>query len=270
MRGQRTERLIRTAARFLTCPSKQLSLTSLAEDFLVSKTVISDDVAIINEALTREGMGGINVDRGRTGGASFFPRMAPAVRDALLKEIMDILNMEDRFLPGGLVYYSDILFNPHFALRLGYAMASMFSETRPDIIMTSEVKGIPIAIFTAHALGIPLAVCRFRNRASDGSAVGVHYPSTKTGEVKAMYMWTKQLQRGKRVLIVDDFMRGGSTAAGMLLVAKEFGAEVAGIGVFMAASEPEQKAVSSWQALLRLDETENRQPRVSLWEEKTV
>ena len=269
MKGQRTERLIRTSARFLTCPSKQLSLTSLAEDFLVSKTVISDDVTIINEAFNREGLGGINVDRGRTGGASFVPRMAPSVRDGLLKEITDLLNTEDRFLPGGLVYYSDILFNPHFALRLGYAMASMFSETRPDIIMTSEVKGIPIAIFTAHALGIPLAVCRFRNRASDGSAVTVHYP-TKTGEVKAMYMGTKQLQRGKRVLIVDDFMRGGSTAAGMLLVAKEFGADVTGIGVFMVASEPEQKAVSSWQALLRLDGTEKRQPYVSLWEEGTV
>jgi len=33
-------------------------------------------------------------------------------------------------------------------------------------------------------------------------------------------------------------MRGGSTAAGMLLVAKEFGAQVIGIGIFIAASEP--------------------------------
>ena len=257
MKGQRTERLIRTAARFLTCPSKQLSLTSLAEDFLVSKTVISDDVAIIDEALSREGMGGISVDRGRTGGASFVPRMAAGVKDTLLKEIMDLLNCEDRFLPGGLVYYSDI--------RLGYAMASLFSETRPDVVMTSEVKGIPLAIFTAHAMGIPLAVCRFRNRASDGSAVTVHYP-TKNGDVKAMYMGTKQLGKGKRVLIVDDFMRGGSTAAGMLLVAKEFGAEVAGTGIFMVSSDPEVKAVSSYKALLRLDGVEKRQPKVALWE----
>ncbi len=265
MKGQRTERLIRTASRFLTCPSKQLSLTSLAEDFLVSKTVISDDVSIIDEALTREGLGGISVDRGRTGGASFVPRIAASVKDSLLKEIMEILNSEDRFLPGGLVYYSDILFNPHYALRLGYAMASLFNDTRPDVVMTSEVKGIPLAIFTAHAMGIPLAVCRFRNRASDGSAVTVHYP-TKNGEVKAMYMGTKQLNKGKRVLIVDDFMRGGSTVSGMLLVAKEFGAEVAGTGIFMVSSDPEVKVVSSYKALLRLDGVEKRQPMVTLWE----
>lgn len=269
MKGQRTERLIRTSARFLTCPSRQLSLTSLAEDFLVSKTVISDDVAIIDEAFSREGLGGIVVDRGRTGGASFVPRIASEIKETLLNDLVSLLNSEDRFLPGGLVYYSDILFNPHYALRLGYAMASLFSETRPDIVMTSEVKGIPLAIFTAHAMGIPLAVCRFRNRASDGSAVTVHYP-TKNGEVKAMYMGTKQLTRGKKVLIVDDFMRGGSTAAGMLLVAREFGADVTGTGVFIVSSDPEEKAVSSYKALLRLDGVEKRQPKVSLWEEERI
>jgi len=265
MKGQRTERLIRTSSRFLTCPSKQLSLTSLAEDFLVSKTVISDDVSIIDEAFSKEGLGGIIVDRGRTGGAYFVPRISGEIRDSFLNDVIALLNNEERFLPGGLVYYSDILFNPHYALRLGYIMASMFSDSRPDIVMTSDVMGIPRAIFTAHAMEIPLAVCRIRNSASVGSAVTVHYPA-KNGEVKAMYMGTKLLSSSKRVLVVDDFMRGGSTAAGMLLVAKEFGVDVAGIGVFIASSDPAEKAVSSYRALLRLDGVETRRPRVTLWE----
>lgn len=188
----------------------------------------------------------------------------PEIQENLLNEIIGLLNNEERFLPGGLVYYSDILFNPHYALRLGHAMASLFSEMRPDVVMTSEVKGIPLALFTAHSMGIPLAVCRFRNRASDGSAVTVHYP-TKNGEVRAMYMGTKQLERGKRVVIVDDFMRGGSTVAGMLLVAKEFGAEVAGTGIFLVSSDPQEKAVNSYKALLRLDGMDQRQPKVSMW-----
>ena len=40
MRGQRTDRLIRTAASF-NLPVETTFLTSLAEDFLVSKTVIA-------------------------------------------------------------------------------------------------------------------------------------------------------------------------------------------------------------------------------------
>ena len=79
-----------------------------------------------------------------------------------------------------------------------------------------------------------------------------------------MYMGTKLLTSGKKVLIIDDFMRGGSTAAGMLLVAKEFGAEVTGTGVFIVSSDPKEKAVSSYKALLRLDGVEKRQPRMSI------
>jgi purine operon repressor len=269
MKGQRTERLIRTVARFLCSPSSQISLTALASCFGVSKTVVSDDVAIIDDALSKEGIGEICVDRGRSGGASFVPRLSEEARRELLTEIVRLLSHEDRILPGGLIYYTDILFNPSFAMKLGYAMASVFHGASPDVVMTSEVKGIPLAMSTAFAMGVPLAVCRFRNRPSDGSAVAVHYP-TKMGEVKAMYMSTKQLARGNRVLIIDDFMRGGSTISGMLLVAKEFGAEVTGIGVFIASSEPEIKSVSDFRALLCLDSMEKKAPELRIWEASRV
>ena len=85
----------------------------------------------------------------------------------------------------------------------------------------------------------------------DGAAVGVHYP-TASGDVKTMYIGTRQMKRGGRVLIIDDFMRGGSTASGMLLMAKQFDAEVAGIGVFIAYDEPKEKAVPEYRSLLTL------------------
>jgi purine operon repressor len=67
-----------------------------------------------------------------------------------------------------------------------------------------------------------------------------------------MYMGTRQLRKGAKVLIIDDFMRGGSTVAGMLLVAREFGADVVGTGVFIAAAEPAKKAVSDYRSLFQL------------------
>ena len=239
MRGQRTERLVRLAAKFMMCPSKLVSLTDLATKFNVSKTVISDDVEVINSAMEAEGFGQMMVDRGRSGGARFIPVCTPEYRRAFLTEIAEKLADPERNLPGGLIYYSDL------------CMASLFTETEPDVVMTSEVKGIPIAMFAAYALGVPLAVCRFRNRPSDGAAVGVHYP-TASGDVKTMYIGTRQMKRGGRVLIIDDFMRGGSTASGMLLMAKQFDAEVAGIGVFIAYDEPKEKAVPEYRSLLTL------------------
>lgn len=251
MRGQRTERLVRLAARFMLSPSKLISLTDLAVKFNVSKTVISDDVEVINSAMEEEGFGQMQVDRGRSGGARFVPLCTPEFRKSFLSETAEKLADPERNLPGGLIYYSDLIFNPETALYLGYCMASLFTDTEPDVVMTSEVKGIPIAMFAAYALGVPLAVCRFRNRPSDGAAVGVHYP-TASGDVKTMYIGTRQMKRGCRVLIIDDFMRGGSTASGMLLMAKQFDAEVAGVGVFIAHEEPKEKAVPNYKSLLTL------------------
>lgn len=263
MRGQRTERLVRMASRFLLFPSRQLSLTQMANAFQVSKTVISDDVSIIDQAIAQEELGHISVDRGRSGGASYQPGVTSELRRGWLEKVASKISDKERVLPGGLIYYSDIIFDPQYALPLGFSLASDFADRTPEVVMTSEVKGIPLALYVAHALGVPLAVCRFRNRASDGPAVAVHFP-TQSGDVRTMYMGTRQLARGARVLIIDDFMRGGSTAAGMLLVAREFGAEVIGTGVFIASVQPEKKAVSEYKALFQLDEGEDGTPRVSV------
>ena len=91
MRGQRTERLVRLAAKFMMCPSKLVSLTDLATKFNVSKTVISDDVEVINSAMEAEGFGQMMVDRGRSGGARFIPVCTPEYRRAFLTEIAEKL-----------------------------------------------------------------------------------------------------------------------------------------------------------------------------------
>ncbi|ERL23989.1 phosphoribosyltransferase family protein [Jonquetella sp. BV3C21] len=251
MRGQRIERLIRITSRFLSSPSSPISLTGLADDFSVSKTVISDDVAVIDETLQLEGFGRIVVDRGRAGGAAYVPSLSPLRRKTFLDEMVARLGQSSRRLPAGFIYYADVLFHPATVELLGLALASDFLASKPTIVMTSEVKGIPLGLSAARALGLPLALCRFRNRASDGPAVCVHYP-TPAGEARAVYMGTKQLGSDDRVLIVDDFVRGGSTVAGMCQVSREFGAQIVGVGAFILADEPAKKAVSGCQSLLRL------------------
>ncbi len=245
-------------------PSRPLSLTDTASGFEVSKTLISDDVEIIAEALSAEGVGTIVTDRGRSGGAYFMPSPSGEFHREKLCVLSNILSVRERLLPGDLVYYTDLLFEPEWASFLGFSMASMFDENKPTVVMTSEVKGIPVAFFTAYALGVPLAVCRFRNRPSDGPAVGVHFP-TSNGDVRTMYLGTRFLGASSRVLIVDDFMRGGSTASGMLLMAREFSAEVVGVGIFISSIEPRKKALSDYRSLLELS-VEGGVPKLSVSE----
>lgn len=253
MRGERTERLIRIASKLLRTPSCPVSLTALSDEFDVSKTVISDDISILAQSLSREGWGRLVVDRGRSGGAYFQCFLTAERRQQVLENTVQILFDAARRLPAGFIYYADVLFNPEQCDLLGMILATIFAEEKPTIVMTSEVKGIPLGFSTARALGVPLALCRFRNRASDGPAVCVHYP-TPTGEARAVYMGTKQLSSEDRVLIVDDFVRGGSTLAGMCQVAEEFGSEIVGKGAFIMSKEPEQKTVGPVTSLLLLGE----------------
>jgi purine operon repressor len=219
--------------------------------FGVSKTLVSDDIEIISEALETEGVGSIVTDRGRSGGAYFIPSPSKKYRADKLEELASTLSVPERLLPGELVYYTDLLFDPDWASFLGFTMASLFDDKKPTVVLTSEVKGIPVAFFTAYALGVPLAVCRFRNRPSDGPAVGVHFP-TGNGDVRTMYLGTKFITSSSLVLIVDDFMRGGSTVAGMLLMSREFNASVAGVGVFISSGDSVKKTITDYRSLLEL------------------
>jgi purine operon repressor len=228
-----------------------MSLTETAGGFDVSKTLVSDDIEIISEALRAEGVGSIVTDRGRSGGAYFIPSPSREYRVDKLRELASILSVPARLLPGGLVYYTDLLFDPDWASFLGFTMASLFEDKKPTVVLTSEVKGIPVAFFTSYAIGVPLAVCRFRNRPSDGPAVGVHFP-TGNGDVRTMYLGTRFITPSSRVLVIDDFMRGGSTVAGMLLMAREFNASVVGVGVFISSGECGKKTVTDYRSLLEL------------------
>ncbi|MDR3280725.1 MAG: pur operon repressor [Synergistaceae bacterium] len=262
MRGKRTQRLIRIASRLLLHPSRQMSLTETANGFGVSKTLVSDDIEIISDALQSEGVGSIVTDRGRSGGAYFIPSPSREYRADKLRELAGILSVPERLLPGELVYYTDLLFDPEWASFLGFTMASLFEDKKPTVVLTSEVKGIPVAFFTSYALGVPLAVCRFRNRPSDGPAVGVHFP-TGNGDVRTMYLGTRFINPPSRVLIIDDFMRGGSTAAGMLLMVREFSASVVGVGVFIASADRDKRSVTDYRSLLELS-VENGVPSLSV------
>ena len=54
------------------------------------------------------------------------------------------------------------------------------------------------------------------------------------------------------MLIIDDFLKGGGTAQGLIDMMAEFNAEVTGVGVLIATRQPEQKLISDYVPLLEL------------------
>ena len=67
------------------------------------------------------------------------------------------------------------------------------------------------------------------------------YVSGNTSKVESMSLPRKALKPDSKVIIIDDFMRGGGTIKGMIDLMNEFGAEVVGTGVFISTTNPEEK-----------------------------
>jgi purine operon repressor len=56
-----------------------------------------------------------------------------------------------------------------------------------------------------------------------------------------------------RVVIIDDFMKAGGTAKGMVELLLEFKSKVLGIGVLIDTKTPEKKLVEEYYSLLKLE-----------------
>ena len=63
----------------------------------------------------------------------------------------------------------------------------------------------------------------------------------------------RAIKYGANVIIIDDFMKAGGTAKGMVDMMKEFDAQVKGIGVMIATQDPKQKLVEDYIPLMILE-----------------
>ena len=154
-------------------------------------------------------------------------------------------------LPGGFLYYSDILSTPDIVNRMGEIIATEYYDRMPDFVLTMETKGIPVAFATANALGVPLVIARHSSKVYEGSAVNINYVSG-SGNIEMMSLSRRAVRENQKALIVDDFLRGGGTAKGMVELMREFNVEVTGMAFVMATVSPEKKRVSGEKALMTL------------------
>ena len=124
-----------------------------------------------------------------------------------------------------------------------------------------ETKGIPVALMAAKALDVPLVIVRRDSKVYEGPAVNINYLSGSAGRAETMSLSRRAVKEGQRALIVDDFMRAGGTARGMVDMMREFAVTVVGISVVMATKEPAKKRVDGVKSLLLMEDVDDAQER---------
>ena len=257
----RGDRLAAVAAVLTGEPSTLFHLDSLAATVGAAKSTLSEDVSQLAGVFASLGLGRVETLPGPRGGVRFLPEFTPEARRELLEEFSRLARDPTRVLPGGFLYLTDLVCAPDWAARLGTVFAQAMRAFAPTHVLTVETKGIPLALMTARALGLPMLIARRDARVTEGPAVSITYLSGRAGRVQGMSLPRRALPAGGRVLIVDDFMRGGGTARGLVELVNEFGAGIAGIAVAVATARPAPKRVPKYLPLVML----NRVDEGSRW-----
>ncbi len=271
---RRSERLPLITKMLLDAPGQVISLTELASRFGVAKSTISEDLAIIRDALKSEPIGELESIIGAAGGVRYTPRYSNRAIRETVAELCEALSDPQRILPGGFLYMSDLIASPRMMSRVGEIFASVLTqESRPEAVVTVETRGIPIALMTARALDVPLIIVRRAGRVTDGTVVSMNYVSGSR-RIETMSLSRRALPQGATVLLIDDFMKAGGSARGLVDLMAEFEARVLGIGVMVATAKPEEKLVDDYVSLAVLEEVDevNRVVRVRPddWVERLV
>lgn len=262
---QKNERIGVICSILTEHPNQIFTLTHFCDLFDCAKSTISEDLDVIKQMFGHYGLGNIETVAGAAGGVYYNPLMTQEQMKDFTKELCEQLESPDRLLPGGYIYTNDILYSPDTSKKIGQALASMFCGTSIDYVITVETKGIPIALMTARALNKPLVVVRNQSKITDGTVIYMNYITGSNRRVKTMCLSTRAIKKGSKVLFVDDFMKAGGTAKGIIDLVQEFESELVGVGVLMAIKEPENKLVQDFKTLLWLDEVEPESREVKIY-----
>ena len=236
-------------------PYELTSLNTFAEKYESAKSSISEDIVIIKRAFEEMEIGNIETITGAGGGVIFTPSISDQESKEIVEDLCKQLSESDRILPGGYIYLSDLLSNPKILNRIGRIIAKAFRDKK------IATKGVPLANAVANVLNVPFVIVRRDLKITEGSTVSVNYVSGSSGDrIEKMFLSKRSLKAGSRVLIVDDFLKGGGTINGMVSLLAEFDSELAGVAVFAdnAATDREFFEHKSLLRVTNIDVKENK------------
>lgn len=253
MKLRRSDRMVVISNYLINNPYKLTSLNTFAEKYESAKSSISEDIVIIKRAFEEIEIGHIQTVTGAGGGVIFTPSISSHDAKEMVEDLRAKLSESDRILPGGYTYLSDLLSTPAILKNIGRIIAKSFMDQKIDAVMTVATKGVPLANAVANVLNVPFVIVRRDLKITEGSTVSVNYVSGSSGDrIEKMFLSKRSLKAGSRVLIVDDFLKGGGTVNGMISLLREFDSELAGVAVFADNAQEEREKQFDYKSLLKV------------------
>lgn len=252
MKFKRTERIGAIVKILSDNPNKVYTLSYFTEKFNAAKSTISEDLLVVKNVFEKLELGKVITIAGAAGGVKYIPKTSKSENEEFLMDLCKKISDPSRLLSGGFLYLIDLIYDPTIASKIGKIFASNIDYSNADCVVTMETKGIPMALMTAKAMNLPLVIIRKDIKVSEGPTLSMTYVSGSS-KVESMSLPRRAIKPNSKVILIDDFMRGGGTIKGMINLMNEFGAEVIGSGVFISTTTPDEKMVKDYISLIQLD-----------------
>lgn len=258
MNFKRNERIGALTYVLTNNPNQVFTYGYFTEKLNAAKSTISEDIVILKDLIEKLDVGTIVTLPGASGGVKYIPRMNRDDEKEFLKSLSEKLSDPERIVVGKFVFLTDLIFSPEITDGIGRIFASRFSDRKIDYVVTIETKGIQMASMTARALNVPLVVIRKNTKITEGTTVNVNYMSKSLGTIQSLSLARNSMKENSRVLVIDDFMRGGGTVDGIKSMMKEFKSEVIGVGVLISKCEENLLKENKVESLLELIEIDDK------------
>lgn len=254
MKLKKTYRLVAIVKILTDNPNEVITFSHFTELFQAAKSTISSDIALVKQVFENLELGKVVTISGAAGGVKYIPQIFEEKGEEFLTKFCRELENPKRILPGKFLYLLDLIYNPNVVEEIGRLFSTVIDYSQADYLVTIETKGIPMAIMTARAMNLPLLIIRKDTKISEGPSISITYVSGKNNtEIKRMSLPIKSIEKGSKVIIIDDFMRGGGTIKGMNDLMKEFSAKVIANAVIISTEKPEIKRIDNVISLVTLD-----------------
>ena len=154
-----------------------------------------------------------------------------------MRELISRIETEARYLGNGIVKVDSFLnhcIDTVLMTHIGLALARQLESSgigEIDKVLTAETSGIPPALTTAQALGVPVVYARKKKPATmTGDCYQSGARSHTKGHPVTFHVSSEYLLPTDRVILVDDFLGFGDATEAMLDIIGQSGATLRGIG----------------------------------------
>ena len=152
-----------------------------------------------------------------------------------MKALEDKIKKEGQVLPGDILKVGSFLnqqLDCDFLMEMGREIARLYADAGVTKVLTVEASGIAIAVAVGAVMHLPVVFAKkYRTGNVSGETYSALVHSYTHGNDYNMVVAKDYLSSDDTVLIVDDFLAKGAAVEGLMDVAAQAGATVAGAAI---------------------------------------